>query len=100
MSAPSTIVKQLMSDPESGRTSGGTRTDSSELSVSEIKAAAKEGTAEALAEYRRSAHDDDSTARDDTVDESQSKGGSKLKRGALLSLIVVYLLRRRRSGDR
>jgi hypothetical protein len=101
MSATTSLVKQLVSERSAANTSNGTADASGSPSLSEIKAAAKEGTAEALAEYDRSADeaDTDVTTAENERPDSGSGGGSSLKRGALLVLVAVYLLRRRRTSS-
>jgi MYXO-CTERM domain-containing protein len=101
MSATTSLVKQLVSERSAANTSNGTAAASGSPSLSEIKAAAKEGTTEALAEYDRSADETgtDVTTAENERTENGSQGGSSLKRGALLVLVVVYLLRRRRSSS-
>ena len=101
MSATTSLVKHLMSEQSAANTSNGTDATSGGPSLSEIKAAAKEGTAEALAEYDRSTDETDTdvtTAENEGTDDGP-QGGSSLKRGALLVLVAVYLLRRRRSSS-
>lgn len=99
MSATTSLVKQLMSERSSRNSSDSTDAASSTTSLSEVKAAAKEGTAEALAEYHQ-ATDDAEVVEDETEDvDDESKGGSWLKRSVLLALVAVYLLRRYRSSQ-
>jgi hypothetical protein len=99
MSATTALVKQLVSEQSAANTSNSTDAGASGPSLSEIKAAAKEGTTEALAEYERPADDADATTADTEGTESGSRGGSSLKRGVLLGLVAVYLLRRRRNSS-
>lgn len=100
MSATTSLVKQLVSEPPAANTTDSTDAPSGGQSLSEVKAAAKEGAAEALAEYHRATQDDGSAtaAHDDRDSQGRSQGRSTLKRGALLGLVVVYLIRRRRSS--
>jgi hypothetical protein len=101
MSATTSLVKQLVGEQPAANTTNNSDATSGGPSLSEIKAAAKEGTAEALAEYDRSADETDTdvtTAENERTD-SGAQDGSSLKRGALLGLVAVYLLRRRRSSS-
>jgi MYXO-CTERM domain-containing protein len=114
MSVTTSLVKQLLDDQSNKMLGSGAGTangdaDVSRVSRSEIKAAAKEGTLEALAEYEHegdAASDADlriGRAETEATDRStvettsqSSRRGPSLTKTLLLALAVLYLARRRR----
>ena len=102
MSATAPLVKRLLSDRSPVKTGGDTRSVSA--SRAEIKAAAKEGAAEALGEYQQATPEERPEAVVAELEEtkSASKGGSRvsLKRLLALGLLALFVLRRRQKRDR
>jgi hypothetical protein len=97
MSASTSLVKQLLSEQSKSNSQSTTGQDeaAASLSYDDVKAAAKEGTAEALSEHGETSQEDETEPNLDTPDD-QSTGGRSLKRVLLLVLIVAYYLQRRR----
>jgi hypothetical protein len=101
MSVATSLAKQLVREQSTTTTGNDVQSDSP--SLSEIKAAAKEGAAEALAEYHQTEPEtepvDTSVVDVTETADSTSRGGSSLKKAFILGLAAAYLLRRRRSGS-
>jgi hypothetical protein len=97
MSASTSLVKQLLSEQSkaNSQSTAGTDEAAAGLSYDDVKAAAKEGTAEALSERDETAQEDQIAPSLDAADD-QSTGGRSLKRVLLLVFVVAYYLRRRR----
>jgi hypothetical protein len=99
MSTSTSLVKQLLSEQSKANSQSptGQNEAAASLSYDDVKAAAKEGTAEALSEHSQSAQDDETEpALDAASDGDQSSGGRSLRRVLLLVLVVAYYLQRRR----
>jgi hypothetical protein len=98
MSTTTSLVKQLMSEQSATNSLIDTDAASGGASYSDVRAAAKEGTTEALAEYHSKTDEAGVSTEENAGTETESGSGSSLKRGVILVLVGLYLLRRRRSS--